>query len=96
MITLQDELVSTEVSWNPTIVYERRNNREENPNQNKEKNKEKHKEELPTSYTPKAPFLAALEANTPSSFIKKGVHMDKMMGLFKQVQINLPFLDVIK
>ena len=90
MTTLQDELVSTEVSRNPTIVYERRNNRKENPNRNKEKDKEKHKkEELPTSYTKKIAFPAALEANTPSPFTKKGVQMDEM-ELFKQVQINLP------
>ena len=43
VINLQDELVSTEVSRNPTIVYERRNNREEKSNQNKKKDKEKRK-----------------------------------------------------
>ena len=32
MTTLQDELVSTEVSRNPSIVNERKNNREENLN----------------------------------------------------------------
>jgi len=95
--TLQDEQVITKVSQNPTIVYERRNNKEGNPNQNKKKDKEKHKkEELPTSYIPKAPFPAALEANTSFSFTKKGIRMDEMMELFKQVQINLPLLDTIK
>ena len=78
--------MSTEVSQNPTIVYEMRNNKKENPNQNKEKEMEKHKkEELPTLYIPKAPFPVALEANTPSPFTKKGVRMDEMMELFKQV-----------
>ena len=96
MTTLRGGQVSTEASRNPIIVYERRNNREENLNQNKEKDKEKYKEELPTSYTPKAPFSVALEANAPSPFTKKGVHMDEMMELFKQVQINLLLLDVIK
>ena len=95
--TLQDELVSIKISWNPTIVYEKRNNREEKLNQNKEKDREKHKkEELSTLYIPKAPFPAALEANTPSPFTKKGVRIDEMMELFKQVQINLPLLDAIK
>jgi len=51
---------------------------------------------LPKSYIPKAPFAVALEANTPYPFTKKGVRMDKMMELFKQVQINLSLLDVIK
>jgi len=57
--------------------------------------KTKHNEGVPTSYIPKAPFPAALQANTPSPFAKKGTRMDEMMELFKQVQINLPLLDAI-
>jgi len=84
VITLQDELVSSEVSQNLTIVYETRNNREANPNQNKKNDREKHKkEELPTSYTSKDSFPAALKANTPSPFTKKSIRMDEMMELFK-------------
>ena len=45
---------------------------------------------------PKIPFPVTLEANTPSPFTKKGVRMDKMMELFKQVKINLPLLHTIK
>jgi len=41
MTTLRDGQVSTETSRNPTIVYERRNNKEENLIPNK-KNDEKH------------------------------------------------------
>ena len=67
------------------------------PNPNKDNEKKKHKkDELSTSYIPKAPFSTALEAKTPSPFTKKGARMDEMMKLFKQVQINLAFLDVIK
>ena len=71
MATLLDGQVSIESSRNPTIVYERRNNKEENPNPNKKNDKEKHKNELPISYIPKSPFLVALEANIPSPFTKK-------------------------
>jgi len=60
------------------------------------RNKENHKDELPTSYILKATFLATLEANNQSLFTKKGVLMDEMMELFKQVQINLSLLDAIK
>ena len=57
MTILKDGQVSTETSQNPTIVYEKRNNREEKPNQNKKNDKEKHKkDELHTSYIPKSSF----------------------------------------
>jgi len=86
--------VITKVGQSSIIVYEKDN--QENPSPNKENEKKKRKEdELPKAYMPKAPFLAALEANTPSPFTKKGVRMDEMMELFKQVQINL-LLDAIK
>jgi len=45
MTILKDGQVSTETSQNPTIVHERRNNREEKLNQNKENDKEKHKKD---------------------------------------------------
>ena len=66
---------------------------EENINPNKKNDKKKHKkDELPTSYIPKAAFSAALQANAPSPFNKKGVMDDE---LFKQVQIDLPLLDAL-
>ena len=63
------------------------------------KNKEDHKiENEPTvsksSYLPKAPFLDALKAPIPVD--KKEGRLDEMLELFKQVQINLLLLDVIK
>ena len=45
--------------------------------------KTKHNEDIPTSYILKAPFPAALQANTPSPFAKKGTRMDEMKKLFK-------------
>jgi len=91
---LEREKVSTKVNQSPIIIY-RRN--QENPSPNKENEKKKYKEdELPTLYISKSPFTAALEANTQFMFTKKGVRMDEMRKLFKQVQINCPLLDVIK
>ena len=58
--------------------------------------KTKHNGDVPTLYIPKAPFPAALQANTSSPFAKKGTRMDEIMELFKQVQINLPLFDAIK
>jgi len=61
----EKEKVSTQASRSLIIVYERKNNREENPNPNTKNEKKKHKKnELPIQYILKAPFPAALEANT--------------------------------
>ncbi|XP_043693091.1 uncharacterized protein LOC122643543 [Telopea speciosissima] len=50
----------------------------------------------PNVYMPRAPFPSCLESPSSFAFGKKGAKMEKMMELFKQVQINLPLLDVIK
>ena len=55
----------------------------------------KEKEELSTlAHIPKAPFPSALESPLPLD--KKGIKMNEMLEMFKQVQINLPLLDAIK
>ena len=89
--------VSTNASQKPIIVYERKGNQEKNSSPSKKNEKKKHKEnEFSTSYIPRNPFPATLEAKTPCPFTKKGVRMDEMMELFKQIQIKLPLLDAIK
>ncbi|XP_058181269.1 uncharacterized protein LOC131299708 [Rhododendron vialii] len=45
-------------------------------------------------YVPKAPFPHCL--NAPSPFLKKGVAMEDILEVFKQVKVNIPLLDVIK
>ena len=47
-----------------------------------------------SSYLPKVPFLDALKVSIPAD--KKGGKLNEILKLFKQVQINLPLLDVIK
>ena len=58
------------------------------------KNNERKKEPIDQAPIPKATFPRALEL--PLSLEKKNPKMNKMLELFKQVQINLPFLDAIK
>ena len=99
----EKEKVSTKASQNPIIIYER--NQKKNPSLNKKNEKKKHKKEWiahivhlksPCFTCSKALFPPALEANTSSPFTKKGDRIDEMIELFKQIQINLPLLDVIK
>ena len=52
------------------------------------------KEPIKPTSAPKAPFLSALESPLPLD--KKGIKMNEMLELFKQVQISLPLLDAIK
>ena len=60
-----------------------------------EKNKSAEREEpIKPAPIPKAPFSSALES--PLSLDKKGIKMNEMLKLFKQVQINLPLFDAIK
>ena len=47
----------------------------------------------PPSYIPKAPYPTCLDA--PSPFRKKGVPLENIMKVFKQVKINLPLLDAV-
>jgi hypothetical protein len=47
-------------------------------------------EEPPMSFVPKAPYLERLQAP------KKGGKKDDILEVFKQVQINIPFLDAIQ
>jgi hypothetical protein len=46
--------------------------------------------DLMRSFVPKAPYLERLRAQ------KKNVHFAKILEVFKQVQINIPFLDAIQ
>jgi hypothetical protein len=47
-------------------------------------------EEVPRSFVPKAPYLERLQAP------KKGATFEDILDVFKQVQINIPFLDAIQ
>ena len=49
---------------------------------------------LTEPYIPKAPYPNYLDI--PPPFGKKGAKMEEMMEIFKQVKINLPFVEVIK
>ena len=81
---LEKEKISTRFSKSLIIDYERKDNLEKNTSPNKKNEKKKcNEDELSTLYISKTPFSATLEANTPSPFTKKGVHMDEMMKLFK-------------
>nr|GEV21235.1 hypothetical protein [Tanacetum cinerariifolium] len=42
------------------------------------------------------PYLAALEKPASARLAKKGPHSEDMLETFKQVKINLPFIDAIK
>jgi hypothetical protein len=46
--------------------------------------------DLTRSFVPKAPYLERLRA------LKKNAHFAKILEVFKQVQINIPFLDAIQ
>jgi hypothetical protein len=46
--------------------------------------------EVPRLFVPKAPYLERLQAT------KKGVKFEDILDVFKQVQINIPFLDTIR
>jgi hypothetical protein len=75
------EVTKEDESWpNPNLPLE-------NPN-------EKLKTTLETPYEPRAPFPERLKESP--SVGKQGERYQEMMDIFKQVQINKPFLDTIR
>ena len=64
------------------------------PATSEKKKFEEREEPVNLALAPKAPFSSALES--PLFLNKKGIKMNEIVELFKQVQINLPLLDAIK